>query len=109
MLKIALAPPSVARGEIQQRWRAFFKAAAQGWRHSDRPARSPHQRRFDKSVAEDMPAKRFATAQVGQACILRKCADPDDGIVTPIVAFGAVPPCNARRDQRSVEPPGKLL
>jgi len=52
MLKVALAPSPVARSEIQKRRRAFLEAATQGRHHSDRPSRPPHQRRFDKIVAE---------------------------------------------------------
>src|SRR5712664_1678685 len=105
MLKVALAPSPVAGCEIQQRWRAFFEAAAQSRHHSDGPSRSPHQRRFYKIVAENMPTKRFATLEVREACVLRKCAHANDRVVPPIVAFGAMPPRNACSDQRAVQPP----
>ena len=56
-----------------------------------------------------MPAERLAALQVGQSRILRKCAHANDGVVSPIIAFGAVPPGDAGSDQRAVQPPGKLL
>src|SRR6202022_3932727 len=105
MLKVALTPSPVARSEIQQRWRAFFEAAAQSRYHSDGPSRSPHQRRFHEVVAENMAAKRFAALQVREARVLRKCAHANDRVVPPIVAFGAMPPRNACSDQRAVQPP----
>ena len=109
MLKVALAPSPVARSEIQKRRRAFFEAAAQGRRHSDRPSCSPHQRRFDKIVAENMTTERLAARQVRQARVLRECAHANDGVVPPVIALGALPPCNASGYQRSVQAPRKLL
>src|SRR5438132_8230858 len=102
MLEVALAPAAVARGKIQQRRRAFLEAAAESGRHSDGPTSSPHQRRFHEIVAENMPAKRFTALQVGQTRILRKRAHPNDGIVPPIIAFGAMPPGNARSYERAI-------
>src|SRR5258705_7458949 len=95
MLKVALAPSPIARSEIQKRRRAFFEAATQGGHHSDRPSCSPHQRRFDKIVAENMTAERLAARQVRQPRVLCECAHANDGVVPPVVAFGAVPPRNA--------------
>src|SRR5260370_41848064 len=99
MLEVALAPSPVTRGETQKCWRAFFEGAAQAWHHSDRPSCSPHQRRFDEIVAENVSAERLAARQLGEALLLRKVAHPNDGVVAPIGAFGAAPPVNACRDQ----------
>src|SRR4029453_18259843 len=104
MLKVALTPSPVARSEIQKQRRAFFEAAAQGRYHSDRPSCSSHQRRFDKIVAENVTAERLAARQGGQARVLRECAHANDGVMTPVVAFGAVPPRNACGYQRPVQP-----
>ena len=109
MLQIALAPAPVARGEIQQRRRAFLETAAERGRHVDGPAGAPHQRRFDEIVAENMSAERLAAAQFGQARISRKGAHADDGVVPPIIALGAVPPGNAGGDQRAIKSSGELL
>src|ERR1700737_4419503 len=103
MLQIALAPSPVARGEIQQRRRAFFVTAAESWGHVDGPAATPHQCRFDEVVAEDMPADRLAPPEFGKSRVLRKSAHPDDCIVSPIIAFGAVPPRDASRNQWAVK------
>ena len=102
MLQIALAPAPVARGKIRKRGRAFLVAAAELWRHVDGPAAAPHQRRFDEVVAENMPAERLASAQFGKPGILRKGADADDGVVSPVIAFGAMPPCDPGGHQRAV-------
>src|SRR6476469_143767 len=88
MLEIALAPPPVAGCEIQQRWRAFLKAAAKCRHHSNGPTRPPHQRRFDEVMAEDVPSEWLAAMKFRQAGILRKSAHANDRIVAPIVAFG---------------------
>src|ERR1700722_17087348 len=102
MLKVALAPAAVARGEIQEGWRAFLKAAAQGPHHPDSPPPPTPQGRFPEIVAENMAAEGLASAQIRQACILRKRTYANDRVMPPIVAFGAVPPGNARVDQRAV-------
>src|SRR5438270_13392569 len=95
MLKVALAPSAVAGYKIQQRRRALFEAAAQSRYHSDGPPCSPHQRRFYKIVAENMPSKRFTAVEVREARVLRKRAHANDGVVPPVVTFGAMPPRNA--------------
>src|ERR1700692_2413735 len=102
MLKVALAPAAVARGEIQERWRAFLEAATQRRHHPDRPPSPTHQGRFHEIVAENMTAEGLAAAQIRQACILRKRTYANDRVMPPIVAFGALPPGNARGDQRPV-------
>src|SRR3954471_340017 len=104
MLEIALAPPAVAGREIQQRRRAFFKAAAKCRHHSNGPPRPSHQRRFDEVMAEDVASERFPAMKFRQARILREGAYANDRIVTPIVAFGSMPPGDACGDQRAVEP-----
>ena len=97
MLQIALAPSPVARGEIQQARAGIPRSCRPAWRHVDGPAAAPHQRRFDEIVAEDMPAERLAAPQFGKPRILRKGADANDGVVSPVIAFGAVPPGDARQ------------
>ena len=54
MLQIALTPSPVARGEIQQRWRAFFVTAAERCRHVDGPTATSHERSLDEIMAEDV-------------------------------------------------------
>src|SRR5512140_3353743 len=102
MLKVALAPAAVTRREIQQRWRAFLEAAAQGRHHPDRPPSSPHQRRLHEIMAENVAAERFAALQVGQARVLRERAHANDGVVAPIIALRAMPPRDACSYQRTV-------
>ena len=109
MLQIALTPSPVAGGEIQQRRRAFLETAAERGRHMDGPAATSHQRSLDEIVAQDMPAERLAPLQFGKPGVLRKRADPDDGVVSPVIAFGAMPPGDPGGDQRAVQPAGELL
>src|SRR6478609_3044320 len=109
MLKVALAPAAVARGEIQQRWRAFLEATAKRGHHPDFPACPAQQRSLDEVVAHNMSAERFAAPQFGQRRILCKGAHANDGVMPPIIAFGAMPPRNARSDQRPVQASGELL
>src|SRR4051794_10849709 len=104
MLQIALAPSAVARGKIQQRRRALLVAAAERGRHVDCPAAAPHQCGLDEIMAENVSAERLAAAQFGKAGALRKRANADDGVVAPVIAFGAVPPGNSGGDQRTVQP-----
>src|SRR5438477_13190568 len=75
----------------------------------DGPAGAPHQRRLDKVMAQDMTAERLAAAQFWKTRVLREGAHSNDGVMAPVVAFGAVPPGDPGRDQRSVKSPGKLL
>src|ERR1700694_2002661 len=56
-----------------------------------------------------MPAEWLAPLQFRQSRVLRKCADANDCIMTPIIALRAVPPRDPRSDQRAVESPGTLL
>ena len=102
MLQIALTPAPVARGKIRKRGRGFLVTAAERRRHVDGPAAAPHQRRLDEVVAEDMPAERLASPQFGKPGILRKGADANDGVVSPVIAFGAVPPCDPGGHHRTV-------
>src|SRR6185437_9440899 len=97
MLQVALAPAPVPRGEIQQRRWTFLETAAEGGRHPDRPSSTPHQRRFDEIVAQNMPAKRLAALQVRQPGVPRKRTDANDRVVAPVIALGTVPPGNAGR------------
>ena len=60
-------------------------------------------------MAENVPAEGFAALQVGQTRVLRKRAHANNGVVSPIIAFGAMPPGNACSYQRAVQPPRKLL
>src|SRR6185312_16676945 len=102
MLQVALAPAPVARGEIQQgRW-TFLETAAERGRHPDRPSSTSHQRCFDEIVAQYMPAKRLAALQVWQPGVPRKRTHANDRVVAPIIALGAMPPCNAGRYHRTV-------
>src|SRR4051794_18780729 len=107
MLQVALAPSPVACGKIQQRRRAFFVATAQHRRHMDGPAGTPHQRRLDEVVAQNMPTKWFTTLQFRKSRTLRKGAHADDGVVPPVVTLGSVPPRNAGRDQRTIKSAGE--
>src|SRR5207245_6256449 len=109
ILQLSLSLSPIARSEIQKILLSFFEASSQGVHHSDRPSFAPHQRRFDKIVAENMTSKRLAARQLRQARVLRECAHANDGVVPPIVAFGAVPPRNACGYQRPVQPSRKLL
>src|ERR1700722_9877005 len=102
MLQIALAPAPIAGGEIQQRWRAFLKAATQRGHHPDRPSGSTHKCRFHKIVAENVAAERLATFQIGQTGIPSKCANANDCVMAPIIALGSMPPYDACGDQRAV-------
>src|SRR4051812_49140614 len=85
MLQIALTPTSVARGKIQQRWRAFLVAAAQRRRHMDRQTATAHERSFNEIMAEDVPAERLAAAQFRKGGVLGKSSDTDDGVMSPVV------------------------
>src|SRR4051794_16156731 len=109
MLQVALAPSPVARREIQQRGRTFFEAAAKHWRHPYRPSCAPHQRGFDKIMAQNVPAERLAASQFGQPGVSRKGGYAYYRIVSPIVAFGGMPPGDSRSYRRAVKPAGKLL
>src|SRR4051812_7161315 len=109
MLQIALTPAPVARGKIQQRWRAFLVAAAQRRRHMDSPTATTHERSLNEIMAEDVPAERLAATQFRKGGVLGKSFDTDDGVMPPVVAFGSMPPGNASGNQRAVQPSGKLL
>ena len=109
VLQIALAPAPVAHRVVADGGRAFLVAAAEARRHVDAPAGAPHQRRLDEIVAEDVAAERLAPRQQRQAGLLGKGLHADDGVVAPVVAFGAVPPGDAARDQRPVDAAGELL
>ena len=89
VLQIALTPAPVARGEVDQRGRAFLEAAAERRQHVDRPAGAAHQRRLDEIVAEDMAAERRLAGQVGHAAMVGEGAGADDRVVAPVIAVAA--------------------
>src|ERR1043166_7488847 len=56
-----------------------------------------------------MPAERLASPEFGQPGVLRKGADANDGVVSPVIAFGAMPPRDPRGQYRAVQASGELL
>ena len=109
VLQVALAPAPVARGEIDQRRRAFLVAAGEIRQHVDRPARPAHEGRLDEVVAEDVPAEGRAAGQVRQAAMGREGARADDGVVAPVVAVPAGPGRETGGDHRAVDMGRELL
>ena len=109
MLQVALAPAAVADGEVGQRGRAFLVAAGQAGEHVHGPAGAAEQGGLDEIVAHDVAAERLAAAQGWQTGGLGEGAGADDGVVAPVIAFGAAPPGETVRDQRAIEPAGELL
>src|SRR5215813_8368914 len=109
MLEIALAPAPVPDSEIQHRRRPLFETAAKRGRHVDGPARAPHQGRFHEIVAQDMSAKWLASAKLGQTGFLCEGLDANDGVMAPIIAVRAMPPCIPGRDERAIDTAGELL
>src|SRR5258708_33544614 len=99
---VALAHWGVGVCKTKEVWATFSNAPPRPAPHSKPPPPPPHQRRFHKVMAENMAAKRFAAVKVRQPCVLRKCAHANDGIVAPVIAFGAMPPRDACGDQRAV-------
>ena len=110
MLQVALAPSPVARGEIQQATAGIPRSC----RRAPAPCRiAQPPRRISaastKSWLRICPPNGLRPGSSGRPGVLREGADADDGVVPPVVAFGAVPPGDAGGDQRPVEPPGELL
>src|SRR3569833_1931641 len=109
VLEIALTPAPVARREVKQRWRHLFIASPKRRQHVDAPPCTPHQCGLDEIVAKDVASERLASPKLRQCRCLRERLYPDDGVVAPIVALGAVPPGDAGGDHRSVQAAGELL
>ena len=109
VLQIALAPPPVPDCQIRQRGRAFLVRARQTRHHMDRPAATPHQRRLDEIMAQNMPAERLAPLQHGQPRLPGEGGGADHRVMAPIITLRPVPPSDAMRDHRAVHSPGKLL
>src|SRR5919202_709657 len=98
MLQVSLAPAPVAHRDVRERRRSFLVAARKFRHHVYGPAAAPDQSGLDEVVTQDVAAERRAPAQVRQTGLLGERPRADDGIVAPVVAFGAVPPGDAVRD-----------
>ncbi len=109
MLQITLAPAPVAYRQVDQRRRAFLVAAFQAGHHVHGPAATPDQRSLDEVVAQDMAAERLPSAQFRQAGLFGEGTGTDQRVVAPVIALRPVPPGNAVRDHRAVDPAGELL
>ncbi len=109
VLQIALTPSAVARCKIEERRRTFLETAAQFRCHVDRPSGAPHESCFNEVMAENMAAERLAPGKFGQAGMFCKGAHADDGVVSPVIAFRAVPPSDSGGDYRAIKPASELL
>jgi hypothetical protein len=109
VLQIALAPAAVAHQHVRQRRWAFLVTAAQPRRHVDGPATATKQRGLHEIMAEHSPFERLAAAKMRQAGMAGERCGPDDGVVSPVVAFRAMPPGDAMRDHRAIHAAGELL
>ena len=109
VLQVALAPAPVARGDIDQRRRAFLVGALESRQHVDSVARAPDQRRLDEIVTENVPAEWRLSAQVRQSTVRREGGGADDGVVAPVIAVSAHPGRQPGGDDRPVDARGKLL
>src|SRR5262245_58302274 len=109
MLQIALAPAPVARGEFDEiGWRLLVGAAEAG-QHVDGPAGAPNEGRFDEIMAHDMAAERLASLELRQASTFGEGAHANDGVVSPVITVAPMPGGKPVGDDRSIDPPGKLL
>src|SRR6187401_2037948 len=97
MLQIALAPAPIASGKVRKGGRSFLIATTHCGRHVDRPAAAAHEGGLDEVMAQYVATEWLASAEFGQACMFGKGADPNNGIMPPVVTFGALPPCDPRR------------
>ena len=109
VLQVALTPAPVARGEIDERWRAFLEAAAKRRQHVDRVARATDHRRLDEVMAENVPAEGRTSAQIRQATVIGEGARADDGVMAPVIAVAARPERQPRRDDGAVDARRELL
>ena len=102
VLQIALAPAAIADRDVGQRGWTLLVAAGDGGHHMDRPTSTAEQRRFHKIVAEDMTSERLAAGQRREPGGIGEGAGPNDGVMSPVIAFRAMPPGDAMRDHRPI-------
>ena len=76
--------------------------------HAHVVAGSPHQRRFDLVVAEDMPLLLAVSGQHRQLAMLDERFEPQDGVVPPIRPAIALPPRAADRVGAHAKPHAEL-
>ena len=91
VLQVALGPASVACGVVDHVGRHFLPASAHVGRQPDLVAGAAHECGFDKVVAEDLAAERRLARQRRQIAELGELAQPQDGVVAPVVAFAELP------------------
>src|SRR5271163_2083974 len=109
MLEVALAPSSIATGEVDQRGGAFLEAAAERREHVDRPTGPAHQRRLHEIMAQDMTAERRPSRQVGHPAMIGERPRSNDGVVAPIIAVSPHPERQASGDDGAGDPRCELL
>jgi hypothetical protein len=102
MLQIPLTPTSVAFGIVYQCRRQLLVAAIQIIGEPHLPAGAAQQGGLDEIMTQDLPAERLAPRQLGQSAMGRECLDPNNGVVTPVVARVALPVAQAGHEDAAV-------
>ena len=109
MLQVALAPPPVPGGEIDEGGRALLVAALQVRKHVDGPSGAPNEGCLHEIVAHDVTAERRLAGERRHAAMRRESPRPDNRVVTPVIAFTAGPDGKAGGYDRTVDLCRELL
>jgi hypothetical protein len=103
MLQVALCPAPVARGIVDHVGGNLFPTPNHIRSQPDLVTGAPHEGGFDEIVAEDFPAERRFAGQLGQVAEFRELAQPQDGVMAPVVAFTELPVGQPARQHRAVQ------
>ena len=108
MLQVALRPAAVAGRIVDDIGGHFLPAAGDVGHQPYLVAGAVHEGRLDDVVTEYFAAERRSSRQRRQRAMLGERAQPDDGVMAPVVAFPELPESQTTRKQRSVQAHGEL-
>src|SRR5512134_1107730 len=91
MLELALAPPSIADGVINDVAWQLLITSTQIRHEVDPPSAAPEQRRLDIVMAQDFATRRRLSGQLWKSAVIAEGPRADDRVVAPVVACPHIP------------------
>src|SRR3954447_22902933 len=108
VLEVALRPAPVTGCVVDDVGRHFLPASGHIGSQPDLVAGPAHEGGFDEIVTENLATERWLARQLRQGAELGELAQPQDGIVPPVVAFTELPVNEAVCQHGAVETGGEL-
>src|SRR5215469_7972054 len=108
VLQVALRPAPVASRIVDDVRGDFLPAAAELGELANLVASTAHKGGFDEIVAENVATERRPSTQARQPAVSRKRLQPDDGVVTPVVALAELPERQPAGEHRALQPRAEL-